>query len=827
MPSAASSPARSTKGASGIFDMMTRWSLYLLFSLIPLFFLPWTTTVLDTNKQMLLVVLTVVGVGAWLGQMVVSKRLSFRSGWLNLVPGLFLGVVLVSSILSLSGYQTWIGQASQEYMSFLSMAMFVLLFYLIGNTASETRVQRTILSCLLGASAVSGLVTLLGMFDVVHLPFEFAQSTGFNTVGTINSFVLYLSVVMFVGLAMWLVSHEGRDRIIPVGGKGLMLKGAILCIALVNLVALMAIDFWVFWVVNMIGVLLLGVFVFLKTQEFPSPRRFAIPLAVLFVSVLLLFLPSPVRLSLPAVVSPSYATSWDIAKTTLGVDTGNLLFGSGPGTYLYDYLAYKTEGVNASPFWSVRFDRAKSLLITMVASVGLLGTALWLGTMVWVGLLSLSRLVRERDHEEWKMTYVLFIGWAMLFVSALLYSSNLTMSFLLWSFTGLLVSQVMRSVWSSNFARSPRLGLGASAAFVFVMIGLLASLFFTGQRQAAEMAFTRAVGVDGSQEGSVEEVIALLERATELNPWSDMYQRNLSSALLVQARGMIGSLESEPTAEQTQAIVDVVTSAVAAANRATKIEPNYVANWVMRGSVYRDVMGFATGAEDLAAQSFLAATQLEPISPVHRTNLGRVYLTVADRARALRASDDPETAAAAAEQEASLLATAETAFTTAAQLKPDYLPAHYYLAATYERQGRLEQAVGRLVALRNNSLADVGIAFQLSQMLIRLEEYEAATQEHERSVGMNGEYSNALWYLASMYEIAGRQAEAIALVEQVLALNPENTVAADRLARMRAGEVTTVNPEPIQDGQGAVAAPDEGEIVEEGSVDSGQGTVEE
>ncbi len=799
-----------------MFSMVTRWATYLLFFLVPLFFLPWTTNVLEVNKQMLLVILTTVGLVAWLGQMVMSKRLTFKSGWLNIVPGLFFVAVLVSSFLSIAGYQTWVGQASQEYMSFLSTAMFVLLFYVLMNGFSSTIVQRNILFALLLSSAITGLITLLGMFDLLHLPFDFAQSRGFNTVGTINGFITFMTTMMFTGMAMWLVSHKGRDRVIPVGTLGMVMRGLIVFVTLVTLLALIAVDFGLFWVINIFGVVLLGVFVFIQSQEFPNPRRFALPLVVLLVSVLLLFLSSPLNLSLPVVVSPSYGTSWDVTKDTLNVSTGQLLFGSGPGTWMYDYLAYKPTEVNASAFWTLRFDRAKSSLMTMIGSLGLVGTVLWLVLMGWVAVKALSRLILERDHEEWKMTYVMFIGWAVLLASHVLYSSNMTMQFMLWGFSGLLASQVMLKIWKSDFARSPKLGLATSFAFVVVAVAVLGSLFITGSRYAAEVAFANAVELDQSEDASIEDVIAELNKAVKLNGFSDAYNRNLSSAYLRQARETIALADAgELSTEQTQSVVEIVTLAIEASNKATNIEPNYVSNWVVQGSLYRDLMSFAQGAEDLAAQAFINAITLEGINPVHRTNLGRVYLTVAERARALRSAEDPETAEAAAQQEANLLATAEQAFTTAIQFKSDYLPAHYYLAATYERQGRLDQALARLVALRNNNPADTGLAFQLSQLLIRLGEYEAAAGELARIVELNPDYSNALWYLSSMYEIAGQQEAAIDLVRRVVQLNPDNEVAKVRLQRMLNGELTTSIPEPIQEGQGTATSVDEGEIVEE------------
>lgn len=797
------------------FQRITSWSVYLLFFLLPLFFLPWSTSVLEHNKQLLLVVLSILALVAWLGQMVMTKRLTFRSGWLNIIPGAFLLAVLISSATSFAGYQSWVGQASQEYVSFLSVAMYVVLFYVLMNNASGTQTQRNVLFAVLLSSTIAGLIAILGMFNLVHLPFDFAQSSGFNTVGTLNGLITFLTAIMFVGLAMWLVSHQGRDRVIPLGNFGTAMRILIILVTLFNLVALIAIDFRVFWIINIIGVLLLAAFGFIQSQEFPNPKRFALPLVVLLVSILLLFLPSPLRLQLPVVVSPSYGTSWQITKAALGSDSGNMLFGTGPGTYVHDYLAFKPATVNASQFWSFRFDRAKSDFLTTFATLGIIGTALWLVLMVWVAQKALSRLIFERDHEEWKMTYVIFVGWALLLISHLLYSSNLTMQFMLWGFTGLLASQVMLKLWNTDFGRSPRLGLATSFAFVLVAVGVLASLFITGQRYAAEVAFAKAIKADRVG-ASVDEVVGHLKKAVSLNSLSDTYYRNLAAVQLEQAKQKIAVVGgAEFTTEQTQEISDLVSASIESAGRTTTLEPNFVANWTVRGAIYRDVMSFAQGAEDLAAQMYLNAARLEPINPVHRTNLGRVYLNVAGRARSLKNAEDAELAKTATEQETRLLTTAEQVFTSAIQLKNDYLPAHYYLAATYERQGRLEEAATRLAALRNNNQADMGVAFQLSQMLIRLQRYDLATKELERIVGLKPDYSNALWYLASMYEVGKKQNEAIKLIEKVVELNSDNELAKTRLARMKRGEMTTILPEPIQEGQGNPTEVPEGEIVEE------------
>ncbi|MEK7451916.1 MAG: tetratricopeptide repeat protein, partial [Patescibacteria group bacterium] len=442
-------------------------------------------------------------------------------------------------------------------------------------------------------------------------------------------------------------------------------------------------------------------------------------------------------------------------------------------------------------------------------TIGILGSLLWLVLMVWVGFKSVGRLLFDRDHESWKMTYVLFVGWMILALSSVVYATNFTLAFLLCGLTGLLAAQVMTRIFKTDFSASPKLGLAASFGFVLVAVGVLGAFFLSGSRYMADVAFAKAVKLDQTGKADIQLVINELAKAVRYNGANDVYYRNLSSALLVKTSRTIVALKGEqPTADQTKEITGYVTAAVNAAVKATQIEPNNVDNWSVLGSVYVNVMSFAQGAEDQAAQAYLNAIRLEPTNPVHRTNLGRVYMTVADRARALVNSKNADLAKAAVEQEKTNLATAEQAFVSAIQMKNDYLPAHYYLAAVYERQGKLMDAAVRMQDISKNSPSDIGVGFEFAQLLLRLQKFDLAQAELERIITINAKYSNALWYLASVYEIQKKQDQAIAMVQKVVELNPDNKPAQDRLAKLKAGESTTQIPPPLSQDEKSASAVD-------------------
>ncbi len=798
----------------GMYQVITRWSLYLLTFLLPVFFLPFTSNYLEINKQTVLVLLTLVGLVAWLGAMVIEKRLSFRTGWLNVVPGVWFLIVLASSILSLSGYQSWVGQASQEYTSFLTLTTFLVLFFVVMNTMSETSTQRNLFFATVLSSVLSGIITILSFIGIGILPFSFAKFSGFNLVGTMNSFVAYMVVVMILGLGLWLVTRPGKDAIMPDGGRGKTMRILMIVQVILTILALVAIDYWVMWIVTIFGILLLSAFAFIQQKDFPGTTRFSLPLFLLVVSVLFLFVPSPLRWDFPAVVSPSFGASLSIAKETLGRNIGSILVGSGPGTYAFDYAEFKDTAVSQTDFWNTNFDRAKSHALTILTTMGVLGLVGWLAFVAWVALMALSRLLRERDHEEWRVTYVVFCAWATILLLQFLYTSNMTLSFLFWLFSGLIASQVMVRVKETDFGRSPKLGLATSFGFILVAVAVVGGLFVTGQRYASEVAFAQAVRMDRSG-ASAEEVVNKLATATSFNQLSDVYYRNLSSALLLRVRDVYQEINATgvpATPEQTQLIQALVNASINAAARTTALEPYNVDNWSVRGMVYRELMPLVNGAEDLAAASFIRAGELEPTNPKHYTDLGRIYLVTADRASDLKSSENAELATQAVESEKKYLTLAEEAFNKAIIYKQNYAPAHYYLAAVFERQGRLDDAVARMVALRDYAPLDIGIGFQLSQLYIRQQKYSLAQAELERLVGLNSNYSNARWYLASMYEISGNSTAAIEQIQKVADLNPENEFVIERLSRLKSGQSTTTIPPPVEEGEESATEVEDGEV---------------
>lgn len=780
------------------FAAITRFSVSLLAFLVPLLFLTWTTEALETNKQALLVIVALVAFVCWFGGMVHAKTLTWRMGKSAAIPVVLLVVTVLSALFSRVGYQSWVGSQLQEYTSVLTTFALVVFFFVAVHALHDEKLQKRVLWLSLLSAGISGLFTLLSGLGGIGL-LSFTKIAGFNTIGSINTMVIYLLAMSVLGLGMWVSSHGGNGYF-GVGPIGLIGRICTLFTTVVAFLLLLSVDFWLMWMLAILGLVLLFLFSVTTHGISGSGSRLGVLFLLFFVSVLFLFLPSPIHLRISPVVTPSYAGSMAIATQTVTSGVKSFLLGSGPGTFTYDYIQHRSAGVNQSSFWAATFDRAKSHALTVLATTGVLGLVAWIVWVLWVTIVGIGALTRAREAHERQALYGVVAAWVLLLAASILYHATLSLLFLQWLLGAFLISAALPAAREHRFENSPRMAMGVSFGFVAVAIASVASVFVIGGRYGAEMAFLKAIKLD-RQGAEATEVVRELGRALSLNSGSDVYYRNVSQALLKRIREVIASAEGkELSPEQIKQVQTLSVAAMNAVNRAADLEPNIVFNWVVRGNVYRELVSLVNQADTVAVASFERAKELDPVSPQHDLNIGRTYLAMADRYRRVGASAKSEARQEAKDKENEQLGLAEEAMNKALALKPDYAMAHYFLAAVFERQGRLEDATARLAALRDLAPLDVGLGFQLSQLYIRQQQYDEAKVELERVIGLQPNYSNARWYLASIYELEGNTAAAIEQVQKVAEANPENEAVAQRLAQLQGGvAVPEAIPEPVEE----------------------------
>ena len=770
-------------------DTLNKVLVLGLVGLTPMFFLPWSLDVLEINKQTLLLIVVSLVVISYVGRILYDKHTMVMRGWQNILPAVLLFGVFLSALFSIGGSVSWVGGSSQEYMSFFSIAALTVLFYVVTHLFNNEIMERAFFAVLVFSGAIVLLLALLNILGLSILPWEFLQGNTFNTIGTINALGVFAVVVSVLGQALWLVSGRGEREVLLSGWLGSLQKALILFTTFVTLFLLLAIDFWALWVLVLIGAGILFMFGILRAQEFPQTSRFILPMLMVVLAVFFLFLPRPINLSLPVEVTPTVSSSLDITQETFREHS--YLFGSGPGTYAFDYAQFRAEDINQTAFWDVRFDRAHSYFLTLLTTSGIVGALAFVLMLLALLAGGLKTLLKDKDHTTWKMHFVLMSTWLVLVVSGFLYSWNFTLQFLFYVLSAILAAQFLRAQ-HVRLKQSPRLGLVFSFIFVVFSIGVLTIFFVTIQKHSAESAFAKAVRLDRSNV-SIDAVVNKLDKAATLNKHNDIYYRNLSQSLLYKLNDVV------ETQGDAQTIQLLTTASINSAKHATDLSPYNVLNWRMRGMVYRELMPFVSGADQFAKLSYERVKQLEPNNPIGYVGLARTNLSTASIASQLTGAEDEAVRTQARQRVNAELASAEEELQAAIALKPDYAPSHYYLALVLENQGRLNEAFAKLDAVRQYNPYDVGVVFQLGQLAMRMEHYDRARLEFEHAVTLSPEFANARWFLASIYELEGNLDEAIEQIEVIAELQPDNPVVLARLQRLEEGKLKASLPEPLED----------------------------
>ncbi|MFH1253634.1 MAG: tetratricopeptide repeat protein [Candidatus Uhrbacteria bacterium] len=757
---------------------ITNLSLYAAVFLLPLFFLPWTLEPLEINKQTLLTLLIIIACLSSAITIFIKGEILVKKSLIKILLILFLTFTAVSATLSQSHFLSWVGTSQQEYTSFFSLLVLAILFSSISGAAKKSEVFSKIILSLISGAVVAGIFGLLSIFKI-YLPFSFAQSQTFNTVGTLNSLGVFLSVATIAANGFFLIGLK----------KNQLIKILTILLSVVTFIFLGLINYWLVWLVLIVGLAILLFLIFLKAYDLHHHKQYFLPMFLVAGAVLFLFFPNLKILPLPIEVGPSFNTSLTVAKQTL---TGSALwFGSGPGTYLFDYAKFRPVEVNQTNFWNTRFDRGFSEILTMLPTKGLLSSlALFLFSLV-IGVAAIKKF-RKRGEEPWS-TFIIFPAWLALIFAFFIYPSNFTLTFLFFLLSSLLYSQTNEKTQTLSLIKSPRLKILTSIGFTILAVVFVTVSWLAVERFSAEYAYAQAIKLDRAG-GDLKEVAKLIDRAATTNRFNDAYYRNLAEVLFLETKAEITNLSAkQPTGEENQYLQALISASVNTAKKATDLEPRNVTNWLELGSIYRTLASLAPGAENFALEAGQKAIALEPQNPNNYLELGKTYLALAIALEPMTVSEDPTKKQTAEQKKQEYFTAAEATINKALSLKADYAPAHYQLALVFERWGKLDEAIGKMESINKYNPQDVSVAFELGILYLRrLGAGDLARAEiaFKQAITLLPAYSNAHWYLAFVYEQQNNLPAAIYEVEAVAKLNPDNEMVKTRLERLKAGQIT-------------------------------------
>lgn len=734
-------------------DKLNKIPLYLAIFLIPLFFLPFSQDVLNFPKQILLLFLVFLSLLGWLGKQFLQRKIILRENRLLYLALFFIFVFFfISTIFSLWPAASFFGLPLSNTDNFLTFFSFLFFVFLFVNSFQNAEEVFFAIFLLLVSGAVAGLFVLFQLYGVFILPFDFSQISAFNTLGSLSQAAVFLAVLL--PLSLVLAFH--------------IRKPIFWILFLILLGSVILIDLNTAWVVLLFGILTLAIFGL--TEEIRVGLIVSL-MAILILSIFFLFFPLrfvgfPV---LPLQVSPGVVSEIGILRGVFTEGIKNILLGSGPGTFIFDYSKYRPVFLNQTLFWGIRFSSGSSEFLDWFITKGILGgisLLFFLGLIIYFGTKGLGK-----TENLFGIRLAFLSSTISLAGAGFLSSFNFSLWFLFWVIiSGLLFSNLKEREITLDSQSRQRV---FSAIILTIIILGLVLLIFQGQKYLAEVNYRQ--GIQFSQEGNLDQAINFIQRATLLNSSVDIYHQDLSQLYLAKAN-LIAQDPKLSQEEKIQLTQENIANGIQSLDQAVNLNPFNVANWNVRGFFYRNLMGIS-GAGERALESYRRATELEPASPFPWAEMGRVYILMAQDFHKKQMEKEKEEA----------LSRAIENLAKSIELKSDYAPAHYLIAVAYDQQGREEEAIDRLEKIKNLFPRDIGISFQLGMLYWRKEKLNEAQSELEGIIKLNPDYANARYMLGLVYDKRGEKEKAIEQFEKVAKLNPKNEEVKKILENLKQG----------------------------------------
>lgn len=624
---------------AGIISSIATILTATVFLLFPIFFLTITTDYFTFPKQILIVgaslaLLILFGVKA-----IAEKKVTILMNPLNLPVLLFSGVLILSTVFSLSPLDSLL-----QSIPVILLAVF---FLTTINFVQDRSSFAIVATCLIIGSVASTILSILANFNIYVLPFEATKNTAFNTHGSPIQYGAFILPILILCAAS-LFNIFKKQKV-----KGLTKHYS-------NMLQLIA------GIIFAVG---LGIVVF---QIFKAPQK-------------------PILLPYNHGFQVAFAAISQDAQRT----AQSLLLGSGYGTFSMDFTRFISPAFNSYPFWNLTFAFSSSYILELLATTGILG--------IFAFAFIFANFIRSKaspSNPLFLSTLAVFILTLLIPFS---YSMVFLLFALLSLFVAhrgienakgfetitLNIVTLQQGLISLNDEHSKKNKGGLFLPVVVFLIALAVAayvLFYAAGAGAtprkgfvaltnSDIKFARSFSQTALQSGT--ETYNLQTQAINEYPYRSDYYRLFSQINLALAANIVSAQGStQPTQEVQNNIIGLLQQSINSARQAVTLSQYSSLNWQNLGQIYRNLIGVGENAEQFAIDSYGQAILLNPANPGLRIELGGIFYQLQQWEQA------------------------QNQFTIAIQNKQDYANAYYNLGHVFEQKNDFQNALVQYQAVR-------------------------------------------------------------------------------------------------------------------------------
>ena len=750
---------------------MIKWDNLAYYAFLALgFFLPfWVWPFgggfsLGTSKSLLFFILVLAAVIFYLIHILQEGVVKYQKSYAFFALAAILVVALVSSFFAKPMAVSLFGSGG-EVGTFFFLLFSVVSFLLITLVFSSEKKILNFFSAIILSSLVVFILQLLhSIFDISFgslLPARLDNFVG--SWSELSIFFGFVALVVIVFLEFF--DAERNLRIFLLG----VLGASILSMALVNFTAA--------WIV--FGSLLLILLVYLfsslgETRNFARLPLFIILIALFFVLAKPLVGDLITSAGFNSVeVRPSWSATYDVVLQTWGESIKNLALGSGPNTFVYDWIKFKPLEINQTVFWNTRFQGGIGLLPSLAATGGVLGVLSWLSFLFFVLYYGFKSVGYSESNVTKSLLFGSFLGSVYLWIFNLIYSTSNFLFVLAFFVTGIFFAMLAKSGMvkfkSFSFVDKTSVGFISSLVIVLLLIASVATFYLFFQKYWAAYSYDRALTAV-NVEGSLDKGEELLLKATRFDK-QDRFHRSLSELGIVRLSQLLS--QQLPQEEMRMQFQNLLAFTIQHAQTATNVNPTDPLNWNALGMVYQNIIPFQIeGTREVALDAYRQAFDKGPMDP------------------------SPLLASAQVEIQYGNNDAAKSFLNSALEVKGDYTSALFLLSQLAAQEGDLPNAIRQTEQARLTAPNDIGILFQLGLLYYQAGDYMNAKAVLERTVALNTNYSNARYFLGLAYDNLDQTQAAIEQFEKIQILNPDNAEVVTILSNLRGGRkaLSSISP---------------------------------
>ncbi|KND46767.1 MAG: Tfp pilus assembly protein PilF [Parcubacteria bacterium C7867-006] len=774
--------ASSVSSKKSIFDKISFGILLAVTALAPLFFVPVSFISTQFGTSLLFAFGVIISILIYLvsglsnGSLEFPKPSKYIIGFSAVVPLVYVlaGVSNGFSRMSFFGYTFDINTVGFIVLAFVYMFLVSLIF------KTKERVFNAYFAFVVSSLVFSIWLLVRIFFGAKVLAFGLFTDVTSTVLGTWNNVGIFFGICAILSLVTFQMLNANKIVKIVVS---IALALSLLFLALVN--------FSIIWII--LGVcsflfILYSVFN-IESSEGESVSFVArlsriplYPLIVLAISVIFVLWGTTVgaylanKLSVTNIeVRPSLSVTMDIARNTI---KERPLFGSGPNTFVNQWLVYKPSDIITTVFWNTDFNNGIGLIPTFAVTTGLIGVLSWLlflGFFVYFGVKSIFSRFSD-SFVKYILTSSFFVSlylWIMTFV----YVPSTVIFILTFFFTGLFFASVyiagLVPVTDRKFSANPRTGFISSFFIVVFIVSGAALGYGLFQNSKSLWYFQKSsYALNTSKDSKISEEYML--KAIKTVPM-DIYYRALSEIEIYKLNEVLSQDTKKVKPEDVQKqFSDVLTSAIKAGIGAKDADSSNYMNWVSLGRVYEAVSVpqlNVQGAYESASLAYQEALRRNPKNP----GIFMLFARLAVNHNDLKA--------------------AESYALQAIQAKNNYLDAYFLLSQIEVATQNIQGAISSVTAASVIDPTNPAIFFQLGLLKYNAGDFTGAIQALEKSTTMTPDYANAKYFLGLSYEMTKQHDKAIAQFQDLAKTNPDSQEVKTILENLLAGKPIFTNAE--------------------------------